>query len=121
MEIIDTIGFDDVVVEYKIAGKVFNLTADPPVEIYWKMINVFQKVGTKPEDIEKIKDFVIDLIVESHYSKLSPFKAIGKFSDKSFLKKNMGITRLNNFIKDYLEVLKKYGVLKNVNSPRTKK
>ncbi|MDD5013723.1 MAG: hypothetical protein PHW73_01300 [Atribacterota bacterium] len=121
MEIIDTIGFDNTYIELKLAGRIFNITSDPPVEIYWKLINSVQKNKGQLQDINRLKDYIIGFILDSHYSQLSFIKKIGKYFDKRFLKKNIGMASLNIFINKYFEIINKSGVLKNVQSPQTKK
>ncbi len=121
MEIIDTIGFDNTYIELKLAGKIFNITSDPSVETYWKLISSVQQNKGQLQDVSKLKDYIIEFILDSHYSQLNSIKKIGKYFDKKFLNKNFGLISLSNFINRYFEIINKSGVLKNVQSPQTKK
>ena len=118
MEELNTIGFDETYVKLKLVGREFKVTADPPVDIYWNLINAVQNNKGGLKDINKLKSYIIDFILNSHYSRLSLFKHIKKPFDKIFLKNNVGFVSLNGFITQYFEIINKRGDLKNVVSPQ---
>jgi len=119
MEIIDTIGFDDLIIESTLSGRIFKITIDPPVDVYWKLINATQKSEKTIEGVKKIKNYIIEFILDSHYS--NKFWKLGKIFARQHLQKNLGFLSLNNFMTQYFKILNERGVLKNVQSPQTKK
>ena len=119
MEVVNMIGFEDVVIEAKLAGRIFKVSIDPPVETYWKLINSVQRSENTIENMEKIKNFIIEFILDSHYS--GRFWKLGKAFARNHLRKNLGFVSLNNFISQYFNILKERGVLKNVASPQAEK
>ncbi len=119
MATIDTIGFDDAVIEVTLAGRVFNISIDPSVEAYWKLVNATQKTENTLGGTRRIKNYIIDFILDSHYS--CRFWKVGKIFTKIYLRKNIGFLSLDNFLTQYFKILKERGLLKNLQSPQAKK
>jgi len=118
-EVVNTIGFDNVIIEANLAGKIFEVSIDPPVEVYWKLVNATQKSEKTIEGMRKLKNYIIEFILDSHYS--NKFWKLGKFFARQHLERNLGFLSLNNFMEQYFKILKERGILKNVQSPQNKK
>ena len=118
---IDYIGFEEEYINAKLAGKVFKITLDPSTENYWKIVTSIRKSEKGSLSADELKRFIINFIVESHYSLRSRIFFLGKIFCRGFLYKRMGIISLSTFIVQYTKVLNERGVLKNVVSPQGKK
>ena len=104
---IDLTGFVCEDIELVIDDMTFNIPTDPDVESWIYLLNLISGKFKPEEYIEAQQKLLISLIVNNNKGEI----------DIAKIKKKLGPTALENFIKPYIDVLIKKGVLKKVEAP----
>ena len=112
-EKIDLTGFINEDIELAIDDEVFLIPTDPDVESWVFLLNYISGTFNTEDIIEAQRKIIISLIVNNNK---------GKKFDITNLKKKLGATALENFMKSYTRVLIDKGVLtevkKKINFPK---
>ena len=103
---IDLTGFINEDIELVIDDMTFNIPTDPDVESWVFILNFISGKFNAEQYIEAQRKLLISLIVNNN-----------KNVDIAKINKKMGATALEQFIKPYIEILIKKGVLKKVSPP----
>ena len=113
---IDLTGFINEDIELAIDDEVFLIPTDPDVESWVFLLNYISGTFNTEDIIEAQRKIIISLIVNNNK---------GKNFDIANLKKKLGATALENFMKSYTKILIDKGILKEVkkkiNFPKMKK
>ena len=106
---IDLTGFINEEIELVIGDMTFNIPTDPDVESWIFLMNFISGRFDTEQYIEAQRKLLISLIVNNNKDKKIDIAKINK---------KLGITALEQFIKPYIEILIKKGVLKKVFPPK---
>ena len=104
-EKIDLTGFINEDIELEIDGEVFLIPTDPDVESWVFLLNYISGTFNAEDFMEAQRKIVISLIVNNNKDKKI---------DVAGLKKKLGATALENFMKPYTKILIRKGILKEV-------
>jgi len=110
MDKIDLTGFINEEIEVVIGDKTYNIPTDPDVESWIFILHYISGKFKAEEFVEAQRKILISLIVNNNKDKKI---------DLVKLKEKLGATAVENFIRPYMEILIKKGVLKKV-IPRRK-
>ena len=102
---IDLTGFISENIELVIDDMVFNISTDPDVESWVYLLNYLSGKFETEEYFEVQRKLIISLIVNNNKDKKIDISAI---------KKKLGPVALEQFIRQYTEILIKKGILKKV-------
>lgn len=106
---IDLTGFINEEIELVIDDMTFNIPTDPDVESWIFILHYISGKFKAEEFVEAQRKILISLIVNNNKDKKI---------DLAKLKKKLGATAVENFIKPYMGILIKKGVLKKVLPPK---
>ena len=109
MEKIDLTGFITEDIEIVIDDLVFNISTDPDVESWVYLLNYLSGKFETEEYFEVQRKLIISLIVNNNKDKKIDIPAI---------RKKLGPAALEQFIRQYTEILIKKGILKKVVHPK---
>lgn len=104
---IDLTGFINEDIELVIGDMTFNIPTDPDVESWIFILNFISGKFNTKQYIEAQRKLLISLIVNNNEN-----------ADIAKINKKLGATALEQFIKPYIEILIKKGVLKKVIPPK---
>ena len=102
---IDLTGFISENIELVIDDMIFNISTDPDVESWVYLLNYLSGKFETEEYFEVQRKLIVSLIVNNNKDKKIDISAI---------KKRLGPVALEQFIKQYTEILIKKGILKKV-------
>ena len=108
---IDLTGFINEEIELVIDDMTFNIPTDPDVESWVFLLNYLSGKFETEEYFEVQRKLIISLIVNNNKDKKIDISAI---------KKKLGPVALEQFIRQYTEILIKKGILKKVVPPKGK-
>ena len=109
MKKIDLTGFITEDIEIVIDDMVFNISTDPDVESWVYLLNYLSGKFETEEYFEAQRKLIISLIVNNNKDKKIDISAI---------RKKLGPVALEQFIRQYTEILIKKGILKKAVPPK---